>query len=57
MAGEVEEGKAAAEEHVMHEVGSAIGVGNKVEEVEGEGEIGWQPEGHGQGAAWKAVAL
>ncbi len=39
MAGEVEEGKAAAEEHVMHEVGSAIGVGNNVEEVEGEGEI------------------
>jgi len=39
MAGEVEEGKAAAEEHVMHEVGGAIGVGNNVEEVEGEGEI------------------
>ena len=51
MAGKIEDGKATAEEQVMHDVFPAIRIGNKVEKVEREGEVGWDPSGHGQSAA------
>ncbi len=51
MARKIQYGKATAKNNVVNHIFAAIGIGDEVEKVQGEGEIGGKPGGHWQGAA------
>ncbi len=50
MAGKVEQGKAASKNHVMNDILASIGVGNQMQQMQGEGKVRRQPGCHGQSA-------
>jgi hypothetical protein len=51
MARKIQHGEATSKNNVVNHIFAAIGIGDEVEEVQGEGEIGGQPRSHRQGAA------